>query len=279
MFKKIRALLEEFKSVHARSTYLLTEDYIEKYLHAPAKYRDPKRITQHEHKVFSQHGEDGILREIFRRVGTTSRFFVEFGCGRHGTENNTLALLIEGWRGCWLEWNSLHVKRIAAKFRNHVSRGQLSVRAAFLTAENVNEIFTRLNVPREFDLLSIDVDGNDYWLWKALKDFSPRVVVIEYNAIFPPSVKWVMRYDPRHHWDGSSHFGASLKSLELLAGQKGYRLVGCDFTGVNAFFVREDIVADSFLFPFTAENHYEPLRYFLERQQGHPRRFGDFEAV
>ncbi len=279
MPKKIKALLEEFKAVHARATYLLTEDYVEKYLRAGLKYQDPKRITRHEHKVFSQHGEDGILREIFRRIATTSRFFVEFGCGKHGTENNTLALLIGGWRGCWLEWNRVHVKRIAATFRNHVSQGQLSVQAAFLTAENINEIFTGLNVPAEFDLLSIDADGNDYWFWKALKGFSPRVVVIEYNAVFPPYMRWVMKYDPRHRWDGSSHFGASLKSLELLADQKGYRLVGCDFSGSNAFFVREDLVAGRFLSPFTAEIHYEPPRYFLERQQGHPRRFGDFEAI
>jgi len=279
VFSKFRGLLEQFKAVHARATYLLTEDYIQKYLDANPKYQDPKRITRHEHKVFSQHGEDGILREVFRRIGTTSRYFVEFGCGARGNENNTLAFLVEGWRGCWLERDPRHVKRIAADLRGPVSRGQLSVQAACLTAENINETFARLNVPREFDLLSIDVDGNDYWLWKALRGFSPRVVAIEYNAVFAPPMKWVMKYDPRHRWDGSSHFGASLKSLELLADQKGYRLVGCDFSGSNAFFVRQDLVADHFLSSAAAEDHYEPPRYFLERQQGHPRRYGDFEAV
>ena len=279
MFKKIKSLLEEVKAVSTKLVFLETENYLQNHLYNNPKYRDSKRLARYEYKGFSQHGEDGIIEEIFRRIGTTSPFFVEFGCGKHGTENNTLLLLLRGWKGCWMEGNPVYVKRISEKFKKSIEKKDLSVHAAFISAENINSVFAKCGIPKEFDLLSIDVDGNDYWLWKALTDFSPRVVVIEYNAVFPPSMKWVMKYDPDFRWDGSSHFGASLKSLEILAGQRGYALVGCDFSGVNAFFVREDLAQKHFLAPFTAENHYEPPRYFLERHQGHPRNFGEFENL
>ncbi len=128
---------------------------------------------------------------------------------------------------------------------------------------------------RRFDLLSIDVDLNTYWLCKAITNYEPRVVVVEYNALFPPPVEWVVRYDPMSAWDGTCYFGASLKSLENLGTLKGYRLVGCDVTGVNAFFVRQDLVEDKFLRPFTAENHYEPMRYLQSFLL--PRDFRPFE--
>ncbi len=278
MFKKIRCLLEDLVSLKKRSAFVQTESYLQENLYNNPKYKEQKRLARYEHKGFSQHGEDGIIEEIFHRIGTTSRFFVEFGCGKHGTENNSLLLLLKGWQGIWMECNAVHVKRIKDKFRSLVENKKLAVCPAFVTSENVNEIFTDLNVPKEFDLLSIDIDGNDYWVWQALGEFSPRLVVIEYNAIFPASMKWVMKEDKSYRWDGSSHFGASLKSMELLGAQKGYKLVGCDFCGVNAFFVRQDLVGDHFLTPFTSENHYEPPRYFLERQAGHPRNFGEFET-
>ena len=108
------------------------------------------------------------------------------------------------------------------------------------------------------DLLSIDVDRNTYYIWRALRERRPRVVVVEYNATFPPSDEWVVAYDPAKGWNSSSYFGASLKSYELLGRELGYTLVGCGLAGTNAFFVRSDLVTDRFEPPFTAEHHYEP---------------------
>ena len=133
-------------------------------------------------------------------------------------------------------------------------------------------------MPAEFDLLSIDIDGNDYWVWQAVTHYKPRVVVIEYNALYGPSAPWIMEYNAAHCWDGTScYHGASLKSLETLGAGKGYRLVGCDITGMNAFFVREDLVKNLFEEPFTSENHYETPKYYgLSRKSGNQRRFGKF---
>jgi uncharacterized coiled-coil protein SlyX len=138
----------------------------------------------------------------------------------------------------------------------------VAVRAAFVTTENINELLAEANVPPEFDLLSIDIDGNDYWIWQALTDYSPRAVIIEYNASFRPPRAWTMPYNPQHSWDGSNYYGVSLSALEKLGRQKGYRLVGCSSLGVNAFFVRADLVAGKFPNAEAgARYHYRPPRY------------------
>ena len=254
---------------------IMADEYVSKYLHENPKYSEPGRLNRYERQVFSQAGEDGIIDEIFTRVGTTNQFFVEFGVG-NGLENNTTCLLTKGWRGYWIEARDEWVRHIERDFRDLLDTKQLVVQQAFITAENIESLFEAANVPNEFDLLSIDVDGNDYWVWKAIASYNPRVVVVEYNALFGPDVRWAMRYNPAAIWNRTSYHGASLKSLEALGEEKGYRLVGCSFAGVNAFFVRHDLVGDTFCAPFTAENHYEPARYHLVRTVGHPRGFGDF---
>jgi hypothetical protein len=131
----------------------------------------------------------------------------------------------------------------------------------------------------EIDLLSIDIDFNDYWVWKAVNAVNPRVVVIEYNAMLRPPMSLVVPYEPTQRWDGSNYGGASLEALVRLGQSKGYRIVGCSFAGANAFFVRDDLCADHFVAPATAEEHYEPTRYFFAAQPGHRPRFGPYLTV
>jgi hypothetical protein len=257
---------------------IMIDEYIRANLHGSPRYQDPKRLNRHEYQVYSQNGEDGIIEEIFFRIGTSNRLFVEIGV-QDGLECNSTYLLLKGWSGYWLEGNSDSVAAIQGRFSGPMGKHQLKVRKAFVTAENVEMMLKDEGVPTEFDLLSIDIDGNDYWVWKALDRFNPRVVAIEYNALFRHDVRWVMKYDPTHVWDGTSYFNSSLKSLELLGASKGYCLVGCNFHGVNAFFVRRDLVQEMFCAPFTAENHYEPIRYHLQKKDGFPREFGDFEEI
>ncbi len=259
------------------STGFEHEEFVKRLLAGDEQYQDRLNLNRFEHRMFSQSGEDGILREVFRRIGETNRTFVEVGAG-DGLENNTTSLLVRGWTGHWLECSRWNVARIRSKFRRLLERGALTVERRLVTAENVERIVSRLGVAGEPDLLSIDIDGNDYWVWKALSSVSPRVVVIEYNAFFQPDVDWVMAYAPRHRWPGTSYFGASLASLARLGGDKGYRLVGSTLSGVNAFFVRQDLVADRFQEPFTAECHWQPSRLALTLSTGRHRDFGDFVA-
>jgi hypothetical protein len=245
---------------------------------ATERYRDPRRLNGSEQQFFSQNGEDGIIAEIFRRVGAPGRFFVEFGVG-DGTENNTVTLLMQGWRGVWLEGSAEQVARIRSQFATYIASGQLTLVHTLVTAENIESLFRDAGVPEELDLLSIDIDSRDYWVWQALERYRPRAVVIEYNSQFPPDARWVYDSVPTGGWDQTTYLGASLKSLELLGARKGYDLVGCDITGVNAFFVRRELLGDHFAAPYTAENHYEPPRFHLHRRTGHPRRFGPAAQV
>ena len=164
-------------------------------------------------------------------------------------------------------------ERARAAFAPEVEAGRLVVTEAFITAENTEELLKEGGAPAELDLFSLDIDRNDYYVWEALRNHRPRVAAIEYNAIFPPGVDWVVDYDPAKWWDRSSKYGASLSALERLGREKRYSLVGCELSGVNAFFVRSDLVADLFESPFTAQHHYEPPRFPLKfTWGGHPRK-------
>lgn len=231
------------------------------------RYGDPQRLLCYQSQVCSQSGEDGIIREIFRRVGTTTRIFAELGVG-DGRENNTAFLLSQGWTGFWIDGDRAFLR--ALENRDDLRTDCLKYIAAFVSRENVAALFEQLGVPKEFDLLSIDIDQNTYYVWEGLRAFRPRVVVIEYNAALPPDIDWKVRYSPERSWDGTQNFGASLKSFELLGRDFGYSLVGCDFSGVNAFFVRNDLISNKFAEPFTSENHYEPARYSMIHRRLHP---------
>ena len=203
----------------------------------------PTDLRNFEQKIFSQYGEDGIVEEIFGRIGEGGRFVVEFGI-EDGSECNARNLIENrSWAALLIDGSPADVEAARALYSGRPVR----VLERFITAENILSIFEEAEAPIEPDLLSIDVDGNDYWLWKAiLGRYRPRVVVIEYNGRWVPPKKWVMPYDPEHRWDGTLDYGASLASLANLGKEHGYALVGCGFAGLNAFFVREDLLGDRF---------------------------------
>ena len=228
------------------------------------RYKRPKSLIKHSYKIFSQNEEDGIINEIFNRIGTTNKTFVEFGCG-NGLENNTLALLLEDWKGLWIEGSSKHVNNIKEHFGSVIQNGQLNAMESFITRENINDLITKGldSETKEIDLLVVDIDGNDAHVLSEINVIQPRVIVVEYNARFHPPVLFSVDYDANHVWQGDAYMGASLSYLVNVCHEKGYKLVGCDLSGTNAFFIREDLTQDLFLTPFTAENHYEPSRFFL----------------
>ena len=220
------------------------------------RLEDPLHLDSFAYKVYSQNDEDGIIQEIFNRIGVTNRTFVEFGV-TNGLESNSHYLLFNGWNGLWIDGSKKPFKRLLKYFSNPLKTGQLVAINAFITTENINKLIGEVGkINGEIDLLSIDLDGNDYWIWNEIKCIQPRVVVIEYNAKFPPPCEWVMEYDVNHVWDKSDKHGASLKSLELLGNKLGYDLVGTNTNGVNAFFVRKDLTKGLFAEPATAENLY-----------------------
>ena len=188
-----------------------------------------KSINEYEKKISSQRGQDGIIEAIFNTIGTTNKFFVEFGV--HSGEGNTLYLKkLKGWNGLWMDGRG---------------DGEI-IKKEFITKDNINDLFNKYEVPNEFDLLVIDIDGNDYYVWDAIEK-NPRVVDVEYNSHIPPNENKIIEYDPNFRWDGQDYYGASLLAFANLGIKKGYTLIGCDSTGTDSFFVRNDLIKDNFI--------------------------------
>lgn len=185
-----------------------------------------KDLSPFEAKVFSQNGEDGVIKAIFQKIGMVNKYALEIGV-EDGRECNTRYLIQSE------NWDVLQIDGLD----NNIP----SIKQEFVTAENINSLLKKYNVPNEFDLLSIDIDYNTYWLWKAITGYSPRVVAIEYNAAFPPPACQAVQYDPKGVWDSTNYFGASLMAFVKLASTKKYTLIYCENRGVNAFFVRDDL--------------------------------------
>jgi hypothetical protein len=198
------------------------------------------QLGKYGKKVYSQNDEDGIIEYLFCRIEPTSQFFVEIGVsprwrnGRRvdihefGLECNCRLLAERGWKGLMIDG-----KQYPPPF---------NVKSEFITAENINLILSKYGAPPEFDLFSLDVDGNDYWIWKALT-YHPRVVVIEYNPSLAAGESKTIRYDPQFSWASNGctkYYGASLLALKKLGDAKGYTLVYAN--GVNAFFVKSVLV-------------------------------------
>jgi len=254
------------------------ERYVRDLLSDP-RYDDMRRLERHGFKVYSQNDEDGIIQEIFNRIGAEGRMFVEFGAA-NGLENNTMKLLLEGWQGLWMEGSAKSVAGIETKFQDVIAAGRLHVRCAVIDRDNINSLIEGY-VSGEIDLLSIDIDGNDIYVLEAITVVKPRVIVVEYNGKFRPPISIAQQYDPTFRWRGTDYVGSSLAAITKVAARKGYSLVGCGIVGVNAFFVRNDLVGDHFQAPFTAENHFQPARYFLTQlfHSGHTPDWGVYEQV
>jgi hypothetical protein len=182
-------------------------------------------LRRYETRVYSQGGEDGVIARIFACIGTTNRYFVEFGAwdGRH-LSNTANLRLHQAWTGLLLDGDGER-------------RDDALVKPAFITADNVNQVFERHGVPDSFDLLSLDIDGNEYWVWRALEGYRPRVVVIEYNIFFGLDLARTIAYRPDYVWDETTYHGASLAALRKLGREKGYSLIHTDSWAPNAFFV------------------------------------------
>jgi glycosyltransferase involved in cell wall biosynthesis/SAM-dependent methyltransferase len=216
-------------------------------------------LNAYEGKRFSQNGEDGIILELFARLRVKDPFFVEFGA-ETGTECNT-ALLAQtyDWKGVMIEGGDAS---FAALRQNYTGFPKVRPVHAMVSRENIAGIFAANDVPKDLDLLSIDVDGNDYYLWEALADYRAGVVIIEINPAYPPPQRWVMAYNPGHVWQHDNYYGASLSSLTALGNRLGYALLGIDNNVVNAFFIRRDLLELSGFPERTPESvfHQPPFR-------------------
>ena len=204
-------------------------------------------LAANEFQVYSQWGEDGIIQHLLRHVPVARKIFVEFGVQDY-TESNTRFLLVNNnWAGLVMDASAAdigYIRRDEIYWRHNLKAVQ-----TFITRENINDLLRDNGVAGEIGLLSVDIDGNDYWVWEAIEGVSPAIVIVEYNSRFGPERAVTVPYDPAfvrekaHH--SCAYYGASLAALVALGRRKGYAFVGSNTAGNNAFFVRRDLMPDA----------------------------------
>lgn len=215
-------------------------------------------------KAYSQFDEDGVIEEIFRRLGGGSKF-LEIGCG-NGLENNTHYLLLKGWSGMWIDGSPTNIAQIRAGLP---ASPALEVVEQLVDIENVESLGKRyLERFGQPDFLSVDIDGNDlHILVAALRVLRPAVICAEYAAKLRPPIVATVKYDPKHAWAGDDYHGASVQAY--VDALPDYRLVACNLCGANAFFVRNDL-AGSFA-QYSPAELFQPARFHLcPLKIGHP---------
>ena len=184
-------------------------------------------------KMYAQFGEEAIFDYIFNNIGKNNKFIVDFGAGTLNSGLSNSRYLIEsGWNGLLMDGNPEEENDIIKK--------------EFITAENIVSLLSKYNVPEGFDLLSIDIDGNDFWVLKEIlkSKYSPRVIINEFNGCLQEHLLQVMKYNPNHSWDNNDYYGASFQAFKTLLNQAGYTLVHQVAT-TNIIFIKSDIVGDN----------------------------------
>tara|TARA_B100001027_G_C16263295_1_gene330626 strand:+ start:1419 stop:2342 length:924 start_codon:yes stop_codon:yes gene_type:complete len=244
MFSKVKRLIQLIKSYEERFNKIdLTLGKIETRLNQSI---DSDYINDYEFKVSSQWGEDGIIQYLINNINIKNTTFVEFGVEKYTESNTRFLLQNNNWNGLVLDGSSENISYI----KNDPIYWKHSLKAehAFLTAENINQIISSNGISGDIGLLSIDVDGNDYWLWEAINCISPNIVVVEFNSLFGKKEKVSVPYKSNFVWT-NEHFsnlywGASLAAMEYLGEKKGYSLVGINSVSSNAFFVKDEMIGN-----------------------------------
>ena len=259
-----RWLLSDIYHNETSTQYLINSEINE--ILAQVKKLDEKALIIYGRKVYSQCDEDGIIEEIFNRIGTTDKTFIEIGCGQ-GLENNTHYLLLKGWKGVWIDGSNENIRFIKNQLGYRGDKNKkLSITQTYVDRDNINQILKEnlVQIAHEgntVDFLSMDIDGNDLEVLRHINAVSPRVICVEYNAKFPPSLCETINYDPAHRLQGDDYQGSSLAAIHLVMESHGYTLVSCSIAGTNAFFVRNEDIGPINILPL--EKLYMPARYHL----------------
>ena len=203
-----------------------------------------QNIHDSEFKVYSQFGDDGILQYLIHQIRPEYHTFIEFGVQDYSEANTRFLLTNNNWRGLIIDGDEKAMSNL--QMDEIYWRHDLTAVGAFVTRENINQLFRDNGFSGEIGMLSIDIDGNDYWIWEAVDSVDAVIVTVEYNSIFGAQHAITVPYDPafyrtKAHYS-NLYWGSSLKALCLLAESKGYVFVGCNSNGNNAHFVRKDMV-------------------------------------
>jgi len=240
LLKKIRRFLTN-ESLNER--VLLNQGKILEELYSIKK---AENLSEYEWGVFSQWGEDGIIQFLIREVEIQNKTFIEFGVEDFSESNCRYLLISSDWQGFVIDGSDENIRQLQNSY--FYWRHDLQSMAAFVDKENINELLKKSGFNRDLGILSVDIDGNDYHILKAINVFEPRIVISEFNPYFGTERAVSVPYDPKFcrtekHYS-NLYFGASIRAIEFVLNEKGYTLIGTGMTGSNAYFVRNDLITE-----------------------------------
>ena len=206
--------------------------------------RSVNPLARHGRRVYSQGLQDGMLAEIFRRLGIKRGSAVEIGGWDGIRHSNTRVLLEAGWRCGYIEADPTKFGELQDNIEGY-DAAAANRRVTLEPGERLDDVINTLSMPDDLTLLCLDIDSHDFWIWQSLECYRPRVVCVEYNAYFDPQSRQTMPYEPTHQWNGGYCYGATAGALHHLSRQKGYMLVGFE-PGLDLFFVRNDAAGSCF---------------------------------
>jgi len=204
-------------------------------------------LSEVEFKVFSQWGDDGIIQWLVNNLEFPNKTFVEFGVENYRESNTRFLMMNDNWSGLVMDGAESNVAQIINS--EYFWKYTLSAKAVFIGTDNINRLLSSSGLDKEVGILHVDLDGNDYWIWKEINVISPILVILEYNSVFGIDRAITTPYDKAFfrtnaHYD-NLYFGASLRALHQLSADKGYAFIGSNSAGNNAYFVRNDKLNDS----------------------------------
>lgn len=231
----------------------------------------------HEFKVFSQWGEDGVIQFLVNQINITNKVFIEFGVQNYTESNTRFLLQNDNWSGLVIDGSEDNINFI--KNDPIYWRHNLKAECAFIDRCNINDLIRSNGISGDIGLLSVDIDGNDYWVWEAIDSVNPSIVICEYNSLFGPTAKVSIPYDKDFvrttaHYS-NLYYGASISALTSLAERKGYSLLGSNKAGNNIFFVRNDLIGE--LATSRPEEAYVKAQFRESRDINGKLSFLDFE--
>jgi hypothetical protein len=261
ILKDLKRSEDKIDKLYSNKSAFHIQHHSELFHSSKIGYRN--RFKNTEYSVYSQNGEDGIISAILKETGIYHHRFIEFGFG-NGRQCNSANLAIHyGWDGLFIDGNLKQTQSANEYFQQQLKGNSNDVKVvnAFITKENINQLFSENNMVGKLDVMSIDIDGNDYWIWEVIHVADPNIVVMEYNPVLGAEKSIVVEYDSAFerfakHSSGY-YYGASLLAYTKLANKKGYGLVGCDSKGVNAFFVKKELIKGWLKEVSPAEAYYE----------------------
>lgn len=219
-------------------------------------------LSEVEFKVFSQFGDDGIIQWLVNVLDFPNKTFVEFGVANYRESNTRFLMMNNNWSGFVMDGSESNVAQIINS--EYFWQYDLLANAAFIDTDNINSLLTLSQLGKEIGILHVDLDGNDYWIWKEINIISPIVVILEYNSVFgidrSITVPYNKAFDRTNAHYSNLYWGASLRAMYQLSADKGYSFIGCNNAGNNAYFVRKDKLNNS-VREATLENGYVLSRF------------------